>query len=442
MKKLLLGFLLLITSLSAEAQWVRLDLPPGTYRDIHFSTQKTGFLVGDAGMVLKTVDDGVTWQKIDVGIKSNFKSVHFPTAKVGYIAADSVVVKTIDGGETWNKVLVDSLKNCRRVLFLNESTGFIEQNLGMVLKTKDGGSTWNPVSFTYYGKTLSPFYGIELSFGTPATGYSFVKQMDVQGLFKTIDSGDTWEFIEPKTYNGLYGQIFESLWFVDENNGVWGGWYDSFIASTRDGSINWESTTQPHPAHLRLKDNSGVLRSGIYDIFFPSKRIGYAIANVQSANATGDEYGLLKSNDGGKNWTFIPIDSGLYWYPDSRYKVYFANDNTGYIINPLEVLKTTTGGEEPVSVQEPLLKNISPNISPNPFKNSARIELPENVLCTNCSVKIYDIAGNDVTGNFTFKNSEHTISIISTTASIGEYVFTIIENEKVLLTGKLLKEAE
>jgi len=93
----LLGFA--IMSYTAHAQWARLDLPSGQYQDIFFSTEKTGFLVGDSGMILKTIDDGVTWRKIEIETNAHLKSVHFPSENVGYIVGDSVFLKTADRGK-------------------------------------------------------------------------------------------------------------------------------------------------------------------------------------------------------------------------------------------------------------------------------------------------------------------------------------------------------
>ncbi|MES2767230.1 MAG: YCF48-related protein [Bacteroidota bacterium] len=410
MKKILFAALVFILSgMAAHAQWTRLDLPSGSYRDIFFSAEKTGFLVGDSGMVLKTMDDGVTWRKIDVGVKSNLKSVHFPSANVGYIAGDSVVLKTMDGGESWEVVRDSMFAGYKDIVFTTEEIGYLGKGY---FRTVDGGKTWNKQQFDFVRGA---------HFVSPAIGYVIEEEY----LMKTIDSGATWNYVNQ--VNAGSSAIPSCFHFYDELHGLLGSTFVGRMAYTEDGGQTWE-TGKIKSAYIGY----------ITDVYSPTRNTGYAIGYI-TTGPTPTAIGIVKTKDGGKNWIGLKIDTSLHW--DIGSQVYFTDENTGYLIDG-QVLKTTTGGEEPVSVQEQLLKTISPNISPNPFKNSARIELPENVLCKNCSVKIYDIAGNDVTDNFTFKSSEHTVSIIATTVPVGEYIFTISENEKVLLTGKLLKEAE
>ncbi|MES2767228.1 MAG: YCF48-related protein [Bacteroidota bacterium] len=418
MKKLLTAIIVFVCcTFVSEAQWTRLDLPSGNYCDIFFSAEKTGFLVGDSGMVLKTVDDGVTWRKIDVGIKSNLKSVHFPSANVGYIVGDSAFLKTVDGGERWEVQKDSNFRWANRVKFISESLGFVEVMYSSSYKTTDGGKTWkygpgvNNLNFTRDGLT----YGISEEY-----------------ILKSSDSAENWDSFY---YVGLplYSNVCR---FADENNVVAGcGGFMSGFTHSADGGKTWKSLVFPGSYSQMLLDSSGRIGKGVYDIFFASSTVGYGI--IDTKGGLGPDFGFIKTKNSGTDWTFIRLNPALYFYSDRNSKVYFKNENVGYIIDG-KVFKTTTGGEEPVSVQEPLLKNISPNISPNPFKNSARIELPENLLKT--QIKIFTAAGEDCSHCFKSEFFENYIAIERIAASAGMYYYTIESEGKTVAEGKFVVE--
>jgi photosystem II stability/assembly factor-like uncharacterized protein len=408
MKKLLAAlFLLMLAAGSAHAQWMRLDLPSGNYRDIFFPAEKTGFLVGDSGMVLKTVDDGVTWRKIEVGIKSNLKSVHFPSAKVGYIVGDSTFLKTVDGGENWTVIKASMYSGYKDVVFTTEEIGYLGSGY---LRTSDGGKTWNKQKLDFCRDAY---------FINPKVGYILSEDY----LSKTIDSGVTWSYVNYVYFGSSAAP--NCGFFYDELNGCIGGILLGSIAYTQNGGQTWQ------PAKITSAYVAGL----VSDIYFPSKDIGYAIGYVQTGK--NGKHGVLKTKDGGKNWIGLEIDTSVFWSADNSSQVYFTDENTGYLVNGV-VLKTTNGGEEPVSIQEPILKTISPNISPNPFKNSARIELPANLLKP--QIRIFTAAGEDCSDCFKNEFVGNSVFVERKNASAGMYYYTIESEEKTVAEGKFIVE--
>lgn len=123
--------------------------------DIYFVDELYGWAVGysndffDAGIILKTIDGGGSWQinEHPSGIIGN--AVFFTDSSHGIIVgfnlfSGGLVRTTSDGGETWespggfNSWLND-------VVFTDDNTGWIVGDYGLIGYTEDGGETWEQV---------------------------------------------------------------------------------------------------------------------------------------------------------------------------------------------------------------------------------------------------------------------------------------------------------
>lgn len=68
---------------------------------IEFSGMNTGYAAGYNGMILKTNDNGVTWNIQQSGVSGILRSIDFADAATGYICGDAgVILKTTNGGLT------------------------------------------------------------------------------------------------------------------------------------------------------------------------------------------------------------------------------------------------------------------------------------------------------------------------------------------------------
>lgn len=111
-----------------------------------YSEENVAHAVG-YGVVLRSIDNGVTWQQADIQ-GDNFRSVCFPTPKIGYVVgAVGMILKTIDGGDSW-QILRDgdavTVKDIpfRSVFFENANKGYIVGDKGTFWTTRDGGDSW------------------------------------------------------------------------------------------------------------------------------------------------------------------------------------------------------------------------------------------------------------------------------------------------------------
>ncbi len=163
---------------------------------------------------------------------------------------------------------------------------------GGIWKTKDAGKTWVNVS---QDLPILSTNSLAMSANNPdviyaGTGEHFVDDTDGNGIFKSIDGGDSWvQIADPLTYNGFknVSRIIvdpndENIVLASTSNGSWVEVEEYFIWKSIDGGENWFK----------------VYTSEI-------GRIDDLDANPKNFNviyATIEEFGVIKSLDAGETW--------------------------------------------------------------------------------------------------------------------------------------------
>lgn len=103
------GYGLILRSHDAGQSWKASDLAGDFFQDVHFTDQRTGYLVGYAGSIWKTQDAGVSWKKLNgpgiFGGLPALRAIRFRDTRFGAVCGDKGLVWiTRDGGDTWESV--------------------------------------------------------------------------------------------------------------------------------------------------------------------------------------------------------------------------------------------------------------------------------------------------------------------------------------------------
>lgn len=120
--------------------------------DLAFIDSKKGFAVGWNGMLLKTTNGGETWTKIDIGGRDNYlKSIDFTKSGFGLIVGgDGTVLRTTNYGEHWEEMKITDIGGLQRVLFISELSAILIGNRGTIMVSKDKGETWKIIDSQIY----------------------------------------------------------------------------------------------------------------------------------------------------------------------------------------------------------------------------------------------------------------------------------------------------
>lgn len=240
-------------------------LSAGEIREIWIVDSLNMYACGGNGVVLRSVDGGVTFDKTttyptaggvwDSTVQAD--SIHFITPLIGVVgvtdptASGVSVWKTTDGGVTWSQLnggaVIGNLNSVATGIHISatETTIVLEAKTG-IYRSTDSGATFSLVQDLEY---IAPSIGVGV--GTHLTWISddelWVTTQDNQ-IFQSIDAGATWSTTRP---GGDISNEIETAVFVDINNGYYGtssgGPADIFFTSDSGATgISSEVVAGPH----------------------------------------------------------------------------------------------------------------------------------------------------------------------------------------------------
>jgi photosystem II stability/assembly factor-like uncharacterized protein len=155
-----------IKSIDGGNSWTSMDLRPMATGlvDVFFFNADSGLIVGGKGVgssldeqraskaiILFTTDEGSTWKTVYESTTAGkwCWKISFPTRNIGYVATqgptgDGIVLKTIDGGLTWEEKFVGAGLGFSGIGFATSTKGWV--GAFGTYETSDGGNTWQEVA--------------------------------------------------------------------------------------------------------------------------------------------------------------------------------------------------------------------------------------------------------------------------------------------------------
>ena len=263
-----------------------------TLRAITRITGSTFQIVGDSGMIFRSTDFGVSWSLITSGTTKALYAEAYGSTKVGLaVGQTGTILKTTDGGLSWSIVPRQGIsQNYYSVAMLNEDTATAVGGRALVRYTNDG-NIWQTRNnyYPYSPVSYAPLRAVAY------TGLASIDTVTPYPRYAQISLGDGDELF------GLYNRVL-----IYTTNG-WNLYYGICEASTAVKIGDADGGTDP--AQMRYTCLA-VCNTG------PHLVIGFAGANGQ----------IAVSNDSMSTWDYAhcPIDPNTFDY-------FFASfDNSGY----------------------------------------------------------------------------------------------------------------
>lgn len=186
-----------------------------------------------------------------------------------------------------------------------------------IVKSPNGGGIWTAYTlFHTTGFELIATDLLDIHFFDDQNGVAvgFIVGAGEDIILRTTNGGQSWSYAYQGIGNGGFGTyILRDLHFINATTG-WAVGRNGNIYKTTNAGVSW--TVQ----------NPGT-SSELYSVWFVNPNLGFV---------AGDNV-LLKTTNGGANWTPTPIGGAE--------KVVFTNANTGYAGSGNSISKTTDGGQ-------------------------------------------------------------------------------------------------
>ena len=303
------------------------------------------YMGSTGGGVFKTTDDGITWKNISdkffktgtVGaIAVSESDVNIVVVGMGEHAARGVmtsmgdgVYKSMDAGKTWAHIGLDATRHISDVVIHPTNPDIIyvtaqgaqygaSKERG-IYRSQDGGNSWENILSVDDSTGAS---SLSMDMNNPRVLYASMWQHrrypwymesggESSGLYKSIDSGDTWEKMRkglPEAFGksgiSVSRANSERVFAVIEAEKEKGGVYRS-----DDAGKTWKQIN---------KNRVNVARSWYYMEIFADPQNENVVYVLNAP--------VLKSIDGGKSFSNVPVPHG-----DNHHLWINPNDNTNLI---------------------------------------------------------------------------------------------------------------
>ncbi|MFA7360095.1 MAG: T9SS type A sorting domain-containing protein [Candidatus Kapaibacterium sp.] len=262
----------------------------------------------DKFYVVKSTDTGINWSVVFdfTGFLLNEEARFcFVNDSIGFISYfNRKIYKTTNYGNNWSNIYHDTTNTqITYSNFINAYLGFLVKDYSRTYRTTDGGYSWDSV--------LS-YPLLSFAFDNESTGYSVTKR-GTNIVYKTTDTGKNWfniyEYSDP-----LRTRYFTHIYKKGNTIFVNARSAGSIFKSTNNG-LNWVDLS-------------------VYD------RTGGAFGTISFANANtgfigGDYLTLMRTTNGGDNWTKLNVLGNPFISNfSSKYirKIQFVDEKTGYLL--------------------------------------------------------------------------------------------------------------
>eukprot|EP00850_Spirogloea_muscicola_P012188 SM000078S22047 [mRNA] locus=s78:67403:70094:- [translate_table: standard] len=317
-------------ALAAEElqQWEKVPLPvdPGVVLlDIAFVPDDAshGFLLGTRQTLLETKDAGRTWTPREIpsaqdeDFNYRFNSISFSGNEGWIVGKPAILLYTSDGGANWGRVPLSSKLPGNPVLIKASGNKGAEMvtDEGAIYVTGNGGYNWKAAVEETVSATLNRTVSSGISGASYYTGTFNTVNRSPEGDYVAVSSRGnfylTWEPGQPywQPHNRTSARRIQNMgWRAD--GGLW--------LLVRGGGLFLGKGTGVSEDFDEAKISSRGF--GILDV-------GYK--NKEEAWAAGGSGVLLRTLDGGKNWTRDRTADNL---AANLYSVKFVNDGQGFVL--------------------------------------------------------------------------------------------------------------
>ena len=229
------------------------------------------------------------WSAANSGTTNNLNGGYLLDSGVGFVVGDAgTILKTTDAGMTWSPVTSGTTNGLYDVYFFDATQGVAVGELGLILRTTDGGARWQGVS----SGVTDALRAISFS------GVNGISAGDSQDILYSTDAGSSWQIGQ----SGFFGPPFlgahmfsSKVGFVTGQNAIFQPW----IGTSTDGGASW-APGNFHPFYFDGNEGGGT------DVFFFDQNTGLVSGSVFDGRGA-----IARTTDAGVNWSTVFFDQAI-----------------------------------------------------------------------------------------------------------------------------------
>lgn len=230
-----LGSGAVLKTMDGGANWEQVNTSEASgendFRQVFIRSAAEVWLVG-LKEILKTVDGGDTWEFVFEIPENNFElGLEYASGGIIATAGNGRFYRTMDDGATWEVIEVDGLEKLKDLDFLDDETGMAVGAQGSIAKTTDGGASWVKMdSDMPLNANL-----LHIQMLSTDTAWAVSRALD-NHIWKTVDGGESWVSysLEPSAYLTGIHFVNDTLGYVYGGSSAFGRVY-----RTIDGGETW-----------------------------------------------------------------------------------------------------------------------------------------------------------------------------------------------------------
>lgn len=282
--------------------WQR-PLPQGNnIQDYDFVDDLRGWAVGDGGVILATVNGGVSWTAQVSGTSLNLRQVEFVSPLVGWVVGtNGEMLRTADGGASWQRFSLGRNDTVETLGVGDANTAWVSVFGGQAFVTTNGGQLWRIIPAAPGGSyKLKPVSSSDI--------WSLPPFVDPQpSLSHSLDGGLTWSVVPlPPIEPGLSGYSDE-LRFADPAHAL--------VIGYESGVPNADPSTFVSRQTVRITADRGATWQ---NVALPSFDFhNYRLADATTIYALNFGSLLLRTSDNGATWTQVPLPAVTGFFASS-----------------------------------------------------------------------------------------------------------------------------
>ncbi len=299
-------FSIIINTLSSQNIWeLSSTIDNATHRTIRkFEVVDTNIVFfgstgGSPNYLFKSEKKGKTWFKFkdlssyNVQTLTDLKIID-STIFVSFFD-NGIILKSIDYGKTFKKIELDYKNIINDLIMFDEKIGIANMPNCTFFKTKNSWETSATMTFPYFFNMSNPkkykdkfVFSIIFNFGDDKTStptYQFAK-IDI--LNETIESKDIFRM----NYNDLEILNDSVFYLCGNKDHISGGSGHDAILKSTDAGKTWRTILDFRPTALKM---SNITFFGLQDIAFKNDSVGIAVGQFGK---------IVYTYDGGESWIY------------------------------------------------------------------------------------------------------------------------------------------